>query len=75
MSATENQMPEDTTASADFKSVPMGEMMSRVMNMCRTGEGKFPDCVSMMNDMMQAMRNQSPRPGKEPTAKSEGEKK
>ncbi len=75
MCATEDKKQEDTTASADSKSAPMGEMMSRMMNMCRKGEGKFPDCVSMMNDMMQAMRNQSPRPGQEPGAKSEGEKK
>ncbi len=75
MCATEDKKQEDTTASADFKSAPMGEMMSRMMNMCRTGEGKFPDCVSMMNDMMEAMKTQSPRPRQEPTAKSEGEKK
>ncbi len=75
MSATENKKPEDTTASADFKLASMGEMMSRMMNMCRTGEGRFPDCVSMKNDMMKAMKNQPPRPRQEPTAKSEGEKK
>ncbi len=75
MSATENKKPEDTTASADFMSGTMGEMMSRMMSMCRTGESKIPDCVSMMNDMMQAMKNQSPHPGQEPTAESEGEKK
>lgn len=75
MSATENEKPEDTTASADFKSAPMGEMMSRMMNMCCTGEGRFPNCPTMMNDMMKAMKTQSPLPRQEPGAKSEGEKK
>ncbi len=71
MAADKSKQTKHPTASDEIKSVPMDRMMSQMMNMCCTGEGKFFDCVSKMNEMM---NTQPPPTHREGTAES-GEKK
>ncbi len=72
MAAEKRKQTEHPTASDDIKSVPMDRMMSQMMKMCCTGEGKFFDCVSKMKEMM---NTQPPLNHREETAESEEKKK
>lgn len=75
MTAEDSKQKEDTTTSADPKSVSMSQMMSQMMNKCCTGEGGFPACFSMMKDIMKPVKDRSPQPPQEPKVESEEKKK
>lgn len=75
MAAEDGKNTKDSTACADDTSNPMGEMMSQMMKMCRTGAGGLPGCAAIMQGMMKPAENPSPRPHKEPDVDSEEKKK
>ncbi len=75
MATEETKHPGDTTTSGDFKSSPMGHMLSKMMNTCCTAEGGSSACASMMKEMMEGMENPSSRSQQESRAESGEEKK
>lgn len=72
MCAKENNNKEKTASSSDFESGHMDEKMSQMMNMCCTGRKDFSDCFTMMKNMMDTMKNQTP-PAKEEADKQSGD--
>ncbi len=74
MSTEETKHKEKKTASADSGFGPMGHMMSQMMDACCTGEGGFPDCSTLMKNMMKSVSSQSSS-SQEPSTVSEEVKK
>ena len=74
MAAEETKRKEDTTASRDFTSTPMGQMMSEMMKRCCAGGGGSSACASMMKEMMEGVKHPSSRSEQASEATS-GEKK
>lgn len=74
MSPEETKHTGKKTASADSGFGPMRHMMSQKMNTCCTGGGGFPDCSTMMKDVMKQVKNQSSTPQEASTGSEEGKK-
>jgi len=58
MQTEETKDKGEKAKSTAFGFAPMGHGMFEMMNKCCTGQGRFPDCSTMMKGMMETMRNQ-----------------
>lgn len=75
MSTKEIKNKKDNTSSADFGFTSINQMMSHMRNMCCTDEDGYPDCITMMNNMMEPMKNQFKHSSQEANNKSEEREK
>ncbi len=60
--------------STGFNCAPLGHGISEMMTKCCAGRGGFPDCSTVMEDMMEEMKKQHCMPNKD-AAKSVKRKK
>jgi hypothetical protein len=64
----------DKAKSTNFGFAPLGQGMPEMMGKCCTGKGGFPNCSTMMKNMMEAMKNQPCCTPKKEDTESDGRK-
>lgn len=75
MHTKETKNKGEKAKSTDFGFAPMGQGMFEMMNKFCTGQGGFPNCSTMMKDMMETMRNRPCCTPKKDADEFEGRKK